>query len=137
MKYLRFLSAMALAGIVLVASSCGKDDDPQSKSRKDLLTAHAWKFSSAEPTSDFSVQLLAAFYEDAEFTFNANGTYTGLFLTLPLSGDWAFKSDETVIVLDEGGSGEQTYTIATLSETSLDLQFVDDSLTITLKFVKK
>lgn len=130
-----FVSIVAL----LALSSCSKDDDPATKTKTDLLVQNTWKFKAALPTDDLGAQFVAAFYQNSEYAFKKDKTYSGTMLTLPISGKWEFAESESQLILDKGDTGEMKFKIKTLDDSNLELVVIDPDNTteITYQYVKK
>ena len=135
---LRILAPVALLCLLLV-SSCKHEDPKPAPSKTDLLTQHAWRFSTA--TSSSAViqsgvnQSLVGFI----FTFKSDHTYT---TSDGDAGTWEFSSNETAIITDKNTADEETYTVGKLEDANLELSISDtdpttnQQISVTLKFVK-
>jgi hypothetical protein len=124
---------------LLILASCSKDDDPATKTKTDLLVQNTWKFKAALPSDDIGAQFIAAFYQNSEYTFKKDKTYTGSLLTISISGKWEFAENEAQLILDKGDTGELKFKVKTLDDSNLELTAIDPDNTteITYQYVKK
>ena len=84
-KLLRIL-VLLMAGVVLF--SCSKEEDLNAE---ELLVTYSWVFNevsstSVDPSVQFAVALINAFYTDATYDFKNDGTYTLTVLDQSVNG---------------------------------------------------
>jgi hypothetical protein len=115
---------ICLLGISFLIQNCKDKEDP-APSKKELLTAHEWKFSSIDLSSSLDIttkSFITGLYTGGKYTFDSNGNYTITLLSIPDSGKWEFTSNDTKIVFDKGTADEFAMDIVTLSASNLDLK---------------
>lgn len=143
--HLHFWTLMSV--IVLLLSACGKDDDGDVKPVKELLTSSKWVLEEFESDDldDISLALLAAFFEDYEVTYKADGSYVAKY---PVLGDlgndegtWELSSDEKLLIHNKGDEeAEEQFTLVSVTENNLTVSFEEEdeesgtSYTVTMKF---
>src|SRR5450759_4714054 len=122
MKNFKTLLIFAISLTIAVAS-CKKDE--VSKSRKELLTAKQWKFTSSKTNG--VADILDACEKDDFVIFSSNGTYTYNPVTIKCSsydtidtGNWTLSSDEKTLSID----GDEA-TIVELTESRLVVSTID------------
>ena len=119
-------------------TGCSKDDDnPTPKTKTELLTMSAWKFSDAKVSGTSIAAFLEACQKDNILTFLAAGTGTAAEGATKCNAsdpdsnsfNWSFQNSETVLFVSTPffTVGSSTFTIVSLTETQLVL-----SQTITL-----
>ena len=123
MKSFKYLFLLVIA-LTITVVSCKKDE--VTKSKKDLLTAHQWKFTSSKTNG--VVDVLDACEKDDITIFASNGTYTWNPTTVKCypsdaiqTGTWTLSSDEKTLTLD----GSDVATIVELTESRLVLSTID------------
>lgn len=137
-KKINSLLALSLMIVMVIATSCSKDDKDEAPSNTALLTSHAWKFGSVESSDVFTKTLLSALYGQSTTTFKADKSYSMSILGQSATGTWEFSDGEKKLIQDKGTDEELNYEILRLSSDNLDLKLVsaDASEVYTLKLVK-
>jgi len=125
------LFASIFAFFLILNSSCSKDDDtpPAGKTKTELISQSAWKFSDAKVGGVSVAAFLQACQKDNILTFLAAGTGTadegatkcapGDLQATPFT--WSFQTSETVLSVSTPffTGGSSTFTIESLTETEL------------------
>lgn len=130
MKHLKSILIISLSLVVLFSACSKSDDNPQPKTKTELLTQGSWKFDHATAGgTDISNFSQLTCYKDNTMTFASNltGTITeGADVCLnpaPSTFNWSFQNNETTLrfsfTLFQGGSSD--FTIVGLTETNLIL----------------
>jgi len=110
--------------IFLIIISCKeKGETPSPEPPPTEMLARTWKVNAvtingqADNTTDYS---------NYRFTFNANETYN---FTMPgnQQGTWELIANATALTLDKGTANEQRVEVPKLSETTLELEFTEQS----------
>lgn len=145
-------SSIALLACFLLFAACKKTNPEPASSGKSQLLAKSWKarqvsFIGAGTTVILylnpagGVQIVED-YSAFQLDFSPSGTYSGKDKNgIAVSGTWAFNSNETGLVLDQGVAGkEKVYTLDQLSESELVMNYSETSAkhgtkTITLSLV--
>ena len=131
---MKTLRVLLLFAAVIALNSCAVEEEIDNTK---LLTQKTWTFESITGYDDFTNSFAQALYTGTTYNFKEDGTYTAKILGISNDGTWSFNSDETQIVQDAGTSYAVTWTIKTLSETSLVISADDDGAldgTYTLTF---
>jgi hypothetical protein len=136
MKFTSRNAAIFLFSVVILSGlgAC-KKDDPQSKSRTELITQSAWKLVKGESRTGAAgtwvdyTSTYSACEKDDNLVLNTSGSYElneGATKCSPAdpqiyeTGTWAFQSNETEIkTTPTGSSTSDVSTIETLSESTL------------------
>lgn len=138
MKKLSFIFALAVMAITW--TSCDKDkDDVKPNTKKDLLTAHPWKLTSARIDPPITVEtpdttvVISDLYDWDEclqkfaITFSSANTYTSdggdcsedeLIIT---NGTWQFNESETSITIDPSDDVAETAKIEKLTDSNFEI----------------
>jgi len=110
--------------IFLIIISCTeKGESPSPEATPAEMLVRTWKVNAvtingqADNTTDYS---------NYRFTFNANETYN---FTMPgnQQGTWELIANATALTLDKGTADEQRVEVSKLSETTLELEFTEQS----------
>lgn len=132
---MKTLRVLLLFAAVIALNSCAVEEEIDNTK---LLTQKTWTYDSVSGYDDFTNQFLDAFLTSSTYKFDEDGTYTATLLGQSAGGGtWSFNSDETKITVGANGSDPETWTIITLSETTLKVSGEDDSAldgTYTLTF---
>lgn len=122
----KFLTPAVMLLLVSLLVSCNKNDNPKPQTKTELLTQHAWKFSSATSTNAAFQDILTENFANAIYTFKKDHTYS--ISSMNEKGVWEFSADETTILLDKSTPDADALSITKLTTTSLELsfQFTDD-----------
>ena len=126
----KIITLCILVSMALIVS-CEDDEESGPKSKTDLLTQFTWLYNSGT-SSDPLASAFLVLLEGSEYTFNSNGTYSGLILGISGTGTWSFADSETKLNIDD-----EVYSLTTLNETTLEITQTDGGVTTTLKYLKK
>jgi hypothetical protein len=119
------------AFILVLGSSCSKNDDsgPATKTKGELISKAAWKFSDAKVSGVSVASFLQTCQKDNILTFAAAGTGIadeGLTKCDPTDVQanpftWSFQTNETVLFVSTPffAGGSSTFTIVSLTDTEL------------------
>ena len=153
MKKLSLFSSLFTLLLLVSITACKKEDDKE-PSKTDLITAHSWQgeqvlvLGTDAASNPFFSSLLPDI-TTMTLTFNRNGTYSASYVdngqTIPISGNWEFRDNETSIFFDLLTSFglNETLTIKELSadklqfSTTVTVPGFPTSLPVDIHFVKK
>ncbi|WP_114783254.1 hypothetical protein [Botryobacter ruber] len=153
MKNYWLFSSLFLVLLLLSFSACQKEEDKE-PSKTDMITAHSWQGEQVLVlgTDVATNPLFSGLLPDITtmtLTFNRNGTYNASYVengqTIPVSGNWEFRDNETSVFFDLLTTFGLNETLS-LKELSADkLQFsttvniagFPGSLPVDVHFVKK
>jgi hypothetical protein len=140
MRHLKFL--VIFFALVVAFSSCKKDDPKATKTSDIVRTWQVNKLSAKVGTFELVVYEKGKNDNMQDFskfrlTFQKDGKYTGVDDEgQKTGGTWAFKDNETKLVLDEGTSSAVTFNIQKLSSGNLDISTTqtEDGVTSVVTF---
>lgn len=110
---------LLLLALVSFVSSCKKDDEISPKKKKDLLIK-TWTV--YEITVD-NKKASSEDFDNAEFAFKKDGSYTFESKTQDVSGDWELNDDADELTLD----GDTGFDVVQLDKSELHLGFTIDN----------
>lgn len=106
--------------------SCKKEKEEEPLSRKQILTAHAWKlgkvlFNGLEITDPTALAAIGAFSNNS-FLFKSDGTYTATDNTTGAvtTGTWELQENDSKLLI-KSSSESYTFTVANLTQDILSL----------------
>lgn len=123
---MKTLKNLLLASILFAFVACSEEDV---LNNTQLITQRTWTYDSVEGFSSDWTAFYDLFLTGATWKFNSDGTTTISSAGSSSSGTWEFNSDETQLILDPGTADEESFTIVTLTATSLVIQGEDDLAT--------
>ncbi|MBD1395819.1 hypothetical protein H9Q13_01465 [Pontibacter sp. JH31] len=125
------------AALLLVFTSCDKDDEDKEPSRSDLLTTGLWTGSSVYIQGQDISQLLrdSANFDVRQLStrFDKNGEYRETF-GRTIVGTWEFVNNEQEILFDKGTNQAYTVKINKLNATELYYEQEIDGLPFEFRF---
>lgn len=139
MKKSFFYASLALVAMMFVISSCNRYEEGANFS---LLSAKArlvntWTVASSTYESGGNSTSNTGFSE-VTVTFSKDNTYTysGKYLGIPFSesGDWAFNSDKTTVVMTEDNGDVETWALIKLKNKELKVSTSLNNGTLTFEF---
>jgi len=154
---------LSVAVLAVFFTGCKKKEDdpapsqPQSKSKTELLTAHAWKFSGAvsnvaidadeDDTTPDSKDIWNEFYDDCEkddlYTFSSNntGTVNDAGTACDPSGSfsftWVLTGNNLVVTTGSGANTHiQNFTLVSVDDNTLKLNYPEDEDVNGVKYIE-
>ena len=104
-----------------------------STSSKNNLAGYTWRFKAVASEDLFSTaEYMAVLYENSEYKFSDDHTYTCVFQEIESSGVWEVSNDK--LLLNKGTDKEETYKLSFPVNNSLVLQGTEKDTQVFIEF---
>lgn len=106
----------------------------EGSSNPKTLAGHNWKFYSLVAEDSETGHYVSTIYENAEYDFAADHTYTGTFFGMHISGTWELNND--ILVLNKNTSKEEAYMVSEITPQNFVIKMTEKGKTVAMQFVK-
>jgi hypothetical protein len=145
MKFQRLFSYFFALLLVASLTGCGKDDDDNEPSNRDLLTAGEWTgqaiYISGTDATRLFLDELGYDITKSKVKYDKAGTYVSSYDRRSLNGTWEFTNNEQSLLFDKGTDDEYTARVIKLTATEYYIEQIlefedEDPLPLEIRFTR-
>lgn len=125
-----FVTLQLIFGVIIIVGALN-DSIPTERT----LSGSNWKFKSLACESSSTQDYLSSLYDNCQYRFSDDHTFTGTFFGLAVSGTWETTND--TLILNKGTIKEEVYHFVLPSAGSLILKGTEKGNQILIEFIKE